>query len=47
MVFGFPWTGEELMMHDLMRRYGGRKARLLLFAVTQGVVVHRGGRREP
>jgi hypothetical protein len=47
LVFGFPWTGEEPMMHDLMRRYGGRKARLLLYGVTQGVEVFRGGRREP
>jgi hypothetical protein len=46
LVFGFPWTGEEPMMHDLMRRYGGRKARLLLYGVAQGVEVFRGGRRE-
>jgi len=45
-VFAFPWTGEEPMMHDVMRRYGGRHARLLLYGITNGVEVYRGGRRE-
>lgn len=29
-VYAYPWGGEEPMMHDLMRCYGGRDARLLL-----------------
>lgn len=45
-VFAFPWSGEEPMMHDVMRRYGGRQARLLLYGVTDGMEVYRGGRRE-
>ncbi len=43
-VFAFPWSGEEPMMHDVMRRYGGRQASLLLYGVTQGMEVYRGGR---
>jgi hypothetical protein len=45
-VFAFPWTGEEPLMHDVMRCYGGREARLLLYGVTDGMEVYRGGRRE-
>ena len=45
-VFAFPWTGEEPMMHDVMRRFGSRRARLLLYGVASGVEVFRGGRRE-
>ncbi|MDH5196742.1 MAG: hypothetical protein OEY20_05790, partial [Gemmatimonadota bacterium] len=45
-VFAFPWTGEESMMHDVMRCYGGRDARLLLYGVTHGMEVYRGGHRE-
>ncbi|HEX6040141.1 hypothetical protein [Longimicrobium sp.] len=29
-VYGYPWGGEEPMMLDLMRAYGGRDARLLI-----------------
>jgi len=46
LVFAFPWTGEEPMMHDVMRQFGCRDARLLLYGVTTGVEVFRGGRRE-
>jgi len=46
LVFAFPWTGEEPMMHDIMRRYGGRAARLLLYGVADGMQIHRDGRRE-
>jgi hypothetical protein len=45
-VFAFPWTGEEPMMQDVMRRYGGRGARLLLYGVTNGVEAYRDGRRQ-
>lgn len=44
-VYGFPWHGEEAMMHDLMRVYGGRGARLLIHGVPDGVRVFRDGRR--
>jgi hypothetical protein len=30
LVYAYPWGGEEPMMLDLMRTYGGRDARLLL-----------------
>lgn len=42
-VFAFPWTGEEAMMHDIMRSYGGRQARLLLYGVSHGVQMYRQG----
>lgn len=44
-VYGFPWHGEEAMMRDLMRAYGGRGARLLLHGVPEGMRVFRDGRR--
>jgi hypothetical protein len=46
LVFAYPWSGEEPMMHDVMRRYGGRDARLLLYGVAGGMQIFRGGRRE-
>lgn len=45
-VYAYPWNGEEPMMHDLMRCYGGSGARLLLHGGTEGVRVFRDGRRE-
>ena len=45
-VFAYPWTGEEPMMLDIMRRYGGREALLLLYGVSSGIEILRGGRRE-
>lgn len=44
-VFAYPWGGEEPMMHDVMRRHGGREARLLLYGVHEGIEVYRGGLR--
>jgi hypothetical protein len=44
LVYGYPWGGEEPMMQDLMRSYGGRQARLLLHGSTGGVQVYREGR---
>jgi hypothetical protein len=44
-VYGFPWHGEEGMMQDVMRRYGGRGALLLLNDATEGVRTYRDGRR--
>jgi hypothetical protein len=45
-VFGYPWQGEEAMMHDLMRCYGGRGARLMVHGTDRGVEVYRDGKRE-
>lgn len=46
LVFGYPWHGEEPLMHDLMRAYGGRGARLLLHGgETPGVRVFRDGKQ--
>ena len=42
-VFGYPWRGEEPMMLDLMQRYGGSKALLLLNTVNDGVLEYRNG----
>jgi hypothetical protein len=42
-VFGYPWSGEEPMMLDLMKRYG-RPGGLLLLNGDGGVVVYRDGR---
>ncbi|HEX9633431.1 MAG TPA: hypothetical protein VGA02_13300 [Gemmatimonadales bacterium] len=47
LVFAFPWSGEEPMMHDVMQRYGGRHARLLLYGASEGMQIFRGGRPEP
>lgn len=44
LVFAYPWSGEEPPMHDLMWRYGGIGARLLLYG-PQRVQVYRRGRR--
>jgi hypothetical protein len=43
-VYGYPWVGEEPLMIDLMRRYGGRDALLLVNSGTGGFNVYRGGR---
>jgi hypothetical protein len=45
-VFAYPWTGEEPMMHDIMRRYGAREARLLMYGVADGIQIYHDGRRE-
>ena len=45
-VYGFPWHGEEGMMLDLMRAYGGSGARLILNGGSEGIRVFRDGRRE-
>jgi hypothetical protein len=42
-VYAYPWGGEEAMMIDLMRAYGGRGARLLLHG-GEGVRVYRDGK---
>ena len=45
-VYGFPWHGEEPMMLDLMRAYGGSGARLIVHGGSEGIRVFRNGRRE-
>jgi hypothetical protein len=40
LVYGYAWPGEADMMHDLMRRYGGAGARLLLNVGAEGLQVH-------
>ncbi len=44
LVYAYPWSGEEPIMHDLMRHYGARDARLLL-QTSDGVQIYRAGRR--
>lgn len=44
LVYAFPWGGEETMMHDLMRRYGGPDAGLLLNRVSGNVELFRKGK---
>ena len=46
-VFAYPWHGEEPMMLDLMRTYGGSGARLVLHGGPQGVRIYRGGKLLP
>jgi hypothetical protein len=43
-VFGYPWGGEEPVMHDVMQRYGSPKAILLLYDASGEVRAFRGGR---
>ena len=43
-VFGYPWSGEEAVMLDVMQRYGRSDARLLLYDSDNSVRVYRGGR---
>lgn len=42
-VYGYPWDGEAPVMHDLMRRYGGPGARLVMQSGNDGVRVFRNG----
>jgi hypothetical protein len=44
LVYGYPWSGEEPMMQDLMRRYGRGGARLLLHGGSEGVRIQTIGR---
>jgi len=45
-VYGYPWSGEEDLMLDLMRAHGREDARLLLYTVEFGTKVYRGGKLE-
>lgn len=42
LIYGYPWSGEEAMMLDLMRAYGGADARLLLHHGSELKVYRRG-----
>ena len=35
-VFAYPWGGESGVLEDLMKRYGRRDARLLLYGTDRG-----------
>lgn len=43
-VFGYPWAGEELVMLDVMQRYGRADALLLLYDSDNSLRVYDGGR---
>jgi hypothetical protein len=45
LVYGYPWSGEEPVMLDVMRRYGRKDARLLLHTGSLGIHTYRDGRR--
>ena len=42
-VYGYPWSGEEALMRDLMRSHGGSGAKLMLHCVEHGVRVYQRG----
>jgi hypothetical protein len=46
-VYGYPWSGEEPVMLDVMRTYGRRDARLLLHSGNLGIHTYRSGKRVP
>lgn len=39
LVYGYPWSGEAAMMHDIMQRCGADGARLMINAGREGVEV--------
>ncbi|MEQ1857351.1 MAG: hypothetical protein ABL963_12900 [Longimicrobiales bacterium] len=45
-VYAYPWTGEQALMHDLFRGHGHADARLVLHSI-QGSRVYRRGSAEP
>jgi hypothetical protein len=44
LVFAYPWSGEEPIMHDVIRRHGGDSTHFLLYGAS-GVQVYQGGQR--
>jgi hypothetical protein len=40
-VYGYPWPGEEDVMLEIMRAYGGPAARLLLYSADGRLRTHR------
>jgi hypothetical protein len=45
LVYGYPWGGEDLVMLDVMKRYAGDGARLLLHGGTPTIHVYNDARR--
>jgi hypothetical protein len=45
-VYGYPWGGEDALMLDLMKTYGGRHARLLIHEGSRIRLYEQGGRRK-
>jgi hypothetical protein len=41
LVYGYPWSGEAAMMHDIMQRCGADGARLMINRGREGVHVFR------
>ncbi len=44
-VFGYPWGGEEPVLLDLMKHFGGTDSLLLMHSVNDGVLAYRNGKR--
>jgi hypothetical protein len=42
-VYGYPWDGEDPVMHDVMRSHGAPGARLLLQSGVRGLCTFRDG----
>lgn len=47
LVYGYPWGGEEPLMHDLMRAHGAPEGGLLLHRVSGEVELFRRGKLVP
>lgn len=45
LVWGYPWSGEEPIMRDVMKRYGGANACLVLHGTDQDEYVRAGRAR--
>lgn len=43
-VYGYPWTGEDAMMHDLMRAHGARGALFAVQRVSGAIHLFRDGK---
>lgn len=43
-VYGYPWTGEDAMMHDLMRAHGARGALFAIQRVSGEIHLFRDGK---
>lgn len=47
LVYGYPWTGEEPLMHDVMRAYGAPDARLAIQRTSGDLHLFRRGTPVP
>jgi hypothetical protein len=43
LVYAYPWSGEEPMMHDVLRCYGRSGVHLLLHGDSDGVRIYKNG----